>query len=97
MNLLVQLHMIYTPIPRLDDLDPTKLILMNLSHAFIHISQYVLLQLVVKWCGFGDWIVCVSLCLMCYPMVAFFASIVVITELDTDMKYPIISSFSHAL
>jgi len=73
-----------------DDLDPSKLILMNPPHGFFHATQYVFFRLVVEIIGFGSWIECVRLCLMRHSAVAFLALINVIPRLGVSLRNTIL-------
>ena len=54
MNFPSQSRMMNPPAAPCDDLDPSKLILMNPPRGFFHATQYVFFRLVVEIIGFGS-------------------------------------------
>jgi len=71
----------FNPATVCDDLDPSKLILMNPPCGLLHATQWGFLQLTIDWFGLGRWNRCVSLCLIHHSALAFFALINVLPEI----------------
>ena len=80
-----------------DDLEPSKLILMNPSWGFLYAIQLVFLGLEVGVWGYGGWIDCVSLCLIRHSTLAFFALVKGTPELDVSSRSNFLLRIFHVL